>query len=52
MGDCDGEGMEILWEPVALDGGVGRSELEPDEAEETETERDLPRGPMGMGLER
>ena len=40
--------------PTEEEGGVGRSELvEADEAEETETERERPRGPpIGMGFER
>lgn len=55
MGELDGEGMEIRW-PMDEEGGVGRSEVElwePDEAEETDMERPLPRraDPMGIGFE-
>lgn len=55
MGEAEGEGIETRWGPID-DGGVGRSELEliePDEVDEVDMDRDLPRAepPMGIGLE-
>lgn len=54
MGEFDGDGIVMRW-PMD-EGGVGRSDVvelaEPDEADETDTERLRPRaGPMGIGLE-
>ena len=54
MGELFGDGMEMRW-LMEEEGGVGRSEFElgePEEAEETDMERDRALlDPMGMGLE-
>lgn len=57
MGELEGEvgGIEMRWEPKEPEGGVGRSEVElaePEDVEETETERALPREEeIGIGSE-
>lgn len=39
MGELPGDGIETLCEPPEPDSGVGNSELEPDEFEDTDAER-------------
>ena len=48
MGDTEGEGMEMRWEPMEVDAGVGSSEPEPDDEDDTETDLARPRAPRGM----
>lgn len=57
MGEVDGDGIESRCEPTDVEAGVGSSEpelVEPEEDDETDMERDLPRAPlkgMEMGSE-
>jgi hypothetical protein len=57
MGELEGEvwGIVMRWEPIEPEGGVGRSKVElaePEDEEETETERALTREEeIGIGSE-
>lgn len=55
MGEVEGEGMLMRWEltdgEAGVVGGPEDDDAEPDDVDETESERGLFREPMGMGTE-
>lgn len=52
MGEVDGDGMEMRCEPIDPEGGVGSSDPELEEAEDTDMDLPRPwRDAMGIGTD-